>query len=250
MGTIELIPSIAASKFSPLSVSGLDFWLDGTDPSVLFTDAGTTPVAVNGDKIRQANDKSGQGNHVSNATLANRPAYTTGASNGHSAARFDITDVLNLATFTGGAISAPYTIFLVGSTTRNDAGFAVSMGNGAGAEPYIYKTNAAPGLWQMNGGSGPIGAVAADTNKHVFVGIVNGASSKFYVDGGTPATGNAGSLAMNGITVGAYDAVSTLQWQGDVVHLLVYSGAVAVSDINSLGQAFATQSGLTWTAAT
>ncbi|MGB3830909.1 MAG: LamG-like jellyroll fold domain-containing protein [Mesorhizobium sp.] len=53
-------------------------WLDPSDLSTLFQDdAGTTPVTSDGDPDGLTLDKSGNGNHASQATLASRLTYKT-----------------------------------------------------------------------------------------------------------------------------------------------------------------------------
>jgi hypothetical protein len=47
----------------------------------MFTDAGSTPVASDGDLIYQINDKSGNSKNATQATEANRPAYKTNIQN-------------------------------------------------------------------------------------------------------------------------------------------------------------------------
>jgi len=53
-------------------------WLDPSDLSTLFQDSsGTTPVTADGDPVGLIRDKSGNGNHASQATAASRPVYKT-----------------------------------------------------------------------------------------------------------------------------------------------------------------------------
>ena len=52
-------------------------WLDATDQSTLFTDAGVTPVTATGDLVYQWSDKSGNNRHATQPNAAYRPAYTT-----------------------------------------------------------------------------------------------------------------------------------------------------------------------------
>lgn len=53
-------------------------WYDPSDLSTLFQDAaGTTPVTADGDPVGLMLDKSGNGNHASQAVSANRPVYRT-----------------------------------------------------------------------------------------------------------------------------------------------------------------------------
>jgi hypothetical protein len=51
-------------------------WLDPSDLTTLFQDsAGTTPVTAPGDPVGKVLDRSGNGNHASQATAASRPTY-------------------------------------------------------------------------------------------------------------------------------------------------------------------------------
>ncbi len=75
-----LLTSVAAmGGFSPLSLfaaSEPGLWYDFGDLSTLFQDtAGTTPVTAAGQSVARINDKSGRGNHATQATAAQRPQY-------------------------------------------------------------------------------------------------------------------------------------------------------------------------------
>lgn len=51
-------------------------WYDPSDLTTLFQDtAGTTPVTTPGQTVARINDKSGRGNHATQATAASRPTY-------------------------------------------------------------------------------------------------------------------------------------------------------------------------------
>ena len=52
--------AVATSTFVPTDISGLSIWFDFSDTDKLYTDAGSTKVSSDGDKIYQANDKSGK----------------------------------------------------------------------------------------------------------------------------------------------------------------------------------------------
>jgi hypothetical protein len=68
--------------FSPASLfaGGAEgAWFDPSDLSTLFQDnAGTTPVTASGQSVGKMLDKSGNGNHATQATPSKRPIYTTG----------------------------------------------------------------------------------------------------------------------------------------------------------------------------
>jgi len=55
-------------------------WYDPSDLSTLFQDsAGTTPVTASGQPVGKMLDKSGNGNHATQAIYAKRPIYTEGS---------------------------------------------------------------------------------------------------------------------------------------------------------------------------
>jgi len=68
--------------FSPASLfaGGTEgAWYDPSDISTLFQDsAGTTPVTASGQPVGKMLDKSGNGNHATQATSSKRPTYTEG----------------------------------------------------------------------------------------------------------------------------------------------------------------------------
>ena len=69
--------------FDPLSLfaGGTEgAWFDPSDLSTLFQDsAGTTPVTASGQPVGKMLDKSGNGNHATQAVSASRPIYTEGS---------------------------------------------------------------------------------------------------------------------------------------------------------------------------
>jgi hypothetical protein len=70
------IDSGGGVQFSPLSLAPVA-WYDPSDISTLFQDsAGTTPVTASGQPVGKMLDKSGNGNHLLQATAASRPTYT------------------------------------------------------------------------------------------------------------------------------------------------------------------------------
>ena len=80
------LPRLGAMRsggFSPASLfaGGTEgAWYDPSDLSTLFQDsAGTTPVTASGQPVGKMLDKSGNGNHATQAISAKRPIYTEGS---------------------------------------------------------------------------------------------------------------------------------------------------------------------------
>lgn len=102
-------------------------WLDFSDPSTLYTDAGITNVSADGDLIYRAADKSGNGHHYNQGSSSLRPAYKTGIQNGLSAALFNADRLVA----TGyGAILADVYLVIKPSTVSDQYGI-IGVGNSA-----------------------------------------------------------------------------------------------------------------------
>ena len=76
---LSLTGRLRSSVFSPASLfraSEPGVWYDPSDLTTLFQDtAGTQPVTAAGQTVARVNDKSGGGNHATQATAASRPTY-------------------------------------------------------------------------------------------------------------------------------------------------------------------------------
>jgi hypothetical protein len=110
-----------ASSGTPLTILGssLKGWWDFSDASLLFQlSNGTTAVTADADPIGYATDKSGNGNHIVQATAGKRPAYKVNIQNSKSVARPDgVDDFLAMA----GALSlgTSHTIHLAYKAKRS-----------------------------------------------------------------------------------------------------------------------------------
>jgi len=74
MGSVGGVPSLAAQIAAMFGQGQQGAWYDPSDFTTLFQDsAGTTPVTAFGQPVGLMRDKSGRGNHASQATAASRP---------------------------------------------------------------------------------------------------------------------------------------------------------------------------------
>lgn len=80
LGFSLAFPFLRRGGFSPASLFALGeqgAWYDPSDLSTMFQDAaGTIPVTSSGQPVGLIRDKSGRGNHASQATAGSRPTYT------------------------------------------------------------------------------------------------------------------------------------------------------------------------------
>lgn len=83
-GIAKVDRHIARLAIDPLFANGEPgVALDPNDPATLFQDtAGTTPVTTPGQSVARVSDKSGRGNHATQATAGSRPVYALLPANG------------------------------------------------------------------------------------------------------------------------------------------------------------------------
>lgn len=84
----------SAAVWTPFNLSTLKLWADFSDITTLKQSDGGAAVGADGDVIGWVQDKSGQGNHLSQSTTANKPIYKENIKNGRSIARFSSSDLL------------------------------------------------------------------------------------------------------------------------------------------------------------
>jgi len=159
-------PQVGGAEFSPLDIAGLQLWLDFSDVSTLFQDsAGTTPVTADGDVIGKALDKSGQGNHASQATTADKPLYKTNIQNGRSIARKDYGDRLDSSIITS---AGNYTVFYTMKATGIDnAGYITDIGTSRTIFALRNSTNNYYAYYEATSGWNVSSTPPDTTNPHI-----------------------------------------------------------------------------------
>jgi len=104
--------SSPVTAFTPISIAGLQLWLDASDSSTLFIDsAGSTAATADGDPVGYWGDKSGNTNNTTQADGTKKPLLKLATQNSKNSVRFDGSND-NLKALTGGADSN-YTLFVV-----------------------------------------------------------------------------------------------------------------------------------------
>ena len=154
------------SSFDPASLTPLAWW-DISDISTLFKDtAGAVPVTADGDVVARISDKSGNGNHATQATALKRPTYRT--SGGLHWLELDGTDdTFDLAGIAGSQNMSIYQAF-----DRTGNAIAVSHASSSPYGPFWLGTTIYLAIY---GGTAPAGSQSA-TGAQVMSGI-SGAST-------------------------------------------------------------------------
>lgn len=206
----------------PSGIVGLAVWYDAADAATV-TDAGAGAVSAWA-------DKSGNLRHLTQATSANRPKTKTRWLNGLNVIDFDGSND-NLVS-NAWTLAQPLTYFVVGALDL--AANRIGIDRGASGTPGgpILQRNAA-NAWELFAGTSLIGP-AANTAPHLFACVVDGATSRFRVDG-AETVGNSGtqSFSSGGIRVGS-SRTPSLYWDGYIAEVAVYAGALSVPDVASM----------------
>ena len=178
---------ILANGLPPDMIAGLEFWYDGRDAATL---------SLNGNKVIQWDDKSGNARHVSNAVDAQRPTYS--AITGRLTFVAANSTYLQSAAF--GPLTQPNTIYIlykiIGALGDNEKVFdAVTDLNQLfyyiGNDFVIYA-----GVGLTDG--------ANNANDNIHTAEFNGVTSNYWVNGVLVAgPANVGATNLDGITLGA-----------------------------------------------
>ena len=211
--------------FDPSSISGLIGWWDADDPTTI------TEVA---DAVSQLDDKSGEGNHVTQGTGTEQPLTNTNTIGGKNTITFDgVNDNLKRTTFTGGAISQPNTIFIVANLKDVETTGTNYMVDGGSSSRHTFNTpNGADRLNQYAGSHNT--ALSGQTNgSALYTLIYDTTSSELRKNSSVQVSGDAGTRDMNGVTLGA-TYVNSAHAEFDLGEILIYDGLVSETDITAI----------------
>lgn len=219
-------PFISFGAFNPLSIAGCKLWLDSSDLTTITKDGGNL--------VSQWNDKSGEGNHVTQATGTNQPLWVDAVRNGKAIIRFDgVDNYMQKTTFAGGSLQ-PKTIFIV-TTTPADSGIARYLfdGGGAATRTAIYSDDTNMNM-STDFASTLSYAKPVDGTWKYWTGKYNGASSDFRENATSKATGATGATAMDGITLATRYNFTTSFANIDIAEILIYDTSLSAGDITSI----------------
>lgn len=162
-----MIPGIVASgfvadtgggsgAFTPADLFGASetgVWYDFSDTATLFQDdAGTIPVTQTGDPIGKVLDKSGNGLHATQSTLADRPQWVTDGARGW--VYFGDDGHLVVPFLANAAAYTHHTVLAAMAST--EFGHSSLYRMGGLDRSYYHHTNGIYELWQRQGRVGPI----------------------------------------------------------------------------------------------
>ena len=211
--------------FLPTDVANLKLWLDADDP--------TTFSFSSSNLISQWNDKSGQGNNLTQGTVADQPLLIQGVQNGKPIVRFDaIDDFLQRVNFTGGAISQPDTIYFVckfPSATSSTNGFVFDGDTSRQAVNHDQiSTLSNYGMFSPTVLST---TTTVDTiNILLYKAVFNDTSSSLDKSQVQQLSGTTGANGLNGIVLGAPFSRADSFSNPDIAEMLFYESIPSTGD--------------------
>lgn len=228
----------SSAAFVPTDISNCLIWIDFADNDYLFTDAGSTKVANDGDLIYQANDKSGNSNNITQATQVYRAAYKTGIQNSKSIARFDGINDYYAMSLTANAGSFTFVFAYNNNETFN---------NSADASGYLLDSQTGRFVIASSSGNDPFNEIGwYDGSWHEIANATNGwQTNQFNLPNGGNGTvyRNGSSLGTAAYTAKAIGGTTTLSGRynaggnfltGDIGEFIIYAKALDASETAAL----------------
>lgn len=205
--------------FDPLSIAGLEFWLDASDASAFTFASGTI--------VSQWNDKSGNARHVSQATGSLQPTRDT-TQNSLYAVRFAGNDILS-----GSAVSTTtaHTTFIV----FRDTGATFTSGHlgqyGRSRYDRAYNATGDLGYTRVGVANEVFGSAAATVGQgyNAWTWTHSASNSTLYKNGTSVYSGSSGNddLTATAISIGGANSTFFL---GVICEWLHYSATLGSTD--------------------
>ena len=221
---------VQPAGFSPLDLSPL-LWFDASD---------TSTITESGGAVSQWDDKSGNGNDVTQGTAANQPTTGSRTLNSLNVLDFDTTDYMSNATVTA---SQPITVFHVAESDADLVAATSYLFDSTNNLDRISNRAHSGSRYRLNAGTDV--NVNGRTNSAQLLRIVfNGASTTVHIDGVLVVTGSPGAGGLDGFTLGArFDSI--YPWDGSVAEMIFVDGTLTAGEIADTETYLANKWGIT-----
>jgi len=170
-------------------------------------------------------DQAPAGDDATQAVAADQPPYAATVQNGHAGIDPG-DDYLQGAFTTGGALSQPFGVFVAAALAADDENSddadRYMMDGDDGTNRMIVRkwTTPDPDAFNLYAGNNLTSSNAADDNWNIWSVLFSGASSQFWINGVSQASGDAGTNNPDGITIGSkWDGL--LPWLGTIGSIVI-----------------------------
>lgn len=262
-----MMDSGAAGGSPPSAITGMQLWIDATNPALLYQTSGGSLVSADGQSVDVAQDAGGLARCMRQSTSGDRPTYKTNIVNGLSVLRFDGADDF----LTGSTTSAPGTVstslacsdlvtasagtYIVAlnvasaraaqaNAYQNDGIFADQNGDNLGLSVSLSGATITFYAYNHDGSRQNVTVTGAQSTWHIVSMRHGGGNLEIRINGGswvTVASGNTTQLTQPPFTgkgiVGAEPAF-------DLAHAAWWNVALSDSEVESVEDYFTAQLGL------
>lgn len=214
----------------PLTIEGLQIWVDASDETTITDSSGS---------VSQWDDKSGNGNHVTQGTPENQPSTGTRTINNLNTIEFNPgTELLSNTSFT---LSEPFTIFSVSESDNVTAtNYVWADSNGSN----VLYNNGGISAFSVFFGSVVTFATANSNGVPYIVTVVGDSTDGIGRNGAALTTGNAGAGSFDKFNIGNRDDFAR-DWDGAIAEILVYNSALSATDRATVEEYLASKWGIT-----
>lgn len=196
-----------------------------------------------GDDIETWLDQSGNGNYVTQPTFLSRPKYRVNIVNGRPIVRFDGADAsMQSSDFVRGELTQPYAVIMAFKHRAPSTWDYMCDGN-ADANRTIIGIRGSTNTWSLMAGQWIDGGTP-NTSWHILLGIINGGSSVLREDGVQVGSGDTGSHAIDGVTLGSDNDQVVGHTQLDLMHWMAYDKLLSPAETDVIESFLAEELGI------
>lgn len=233
-----------ATGFNPKSISGLAAWYDASN---------TASITLNGSTVSQWSDLSGNGNHATQSTANNQPAYTTATLNGKAVLTFSGSPRELLTSL---SVSPPFSVIAVVKENASHVGVYVG-GNTFANIGFGDASSFGGNKWAAWGGTRAVygnASASVTTNPTIVQNIISGTSFpgdiSIFANGAggqvtTYTSGTAPGSTLDSLRIGHRGNTAGEYWVGYIAEVLVYSRALAASERAAIDRGLGRKWGIT-----
>lgn len=221
------------APFLPTALSNLQLWLDAADTSA-------SNIAESSNLVSQWNDKSGNGNNVTQGTGSAQPTTNVSTSNGKNVLNFDGGDSFDIPSGLFTVADGSNTVFVVSRRTSEDASQDLIFNFMTGAtNKFLMLYSATGGQIDYRSNNTPLGSASNTGNTNTDFNIVRGRRSgttqAIAVNGGAEST-NTNGENISGIDdafLGSLDG-TTQFLTGSIAEVLMYDRSLSTAEITAV----------------
>ena len=155
-------------------------------------------------------------NNLTQATAGNQPTYTASGQNSKPVMTFDgSADYMAVSLST--SVTQPVNFYFMAKldTAAVNAGFKFLVDGQFSSRMVISQNNSSPDNWRISAGVGLDGGTS-DDNANIWSVLFNGASSEFWINGSSEASGDAGTAETGNLYLGRFQSSVSNLWDGEV----------------------------------